>query len=559
MLDDASNHCLYDSILPYLSRQIGDSVVKSAVIEEKCKSAQQAVFIVYFEALNDIVSRVGEHSTANDDDVNQHIPTHWREVLDNGRNRIVIRIWLGSSRWWNLNHPTNNNDNDDNNDVNGNTGKYQGTYLSFLNEIALHEVWGYQLSRDIFLHCHQQQQQCDDTNAIYVPKILDFSFKNHSSYNCNHNTKEAINPIVNSKKTHDPVAAHQDDFPWAIMEYVGSKSKRFDLNGLEYYNDWIKCMIRERDEFGFKCEPHPRWGRIPVTDCIPYAETVLTNVILPIHKYFLNHYDQLDSTQFTVLDQKLLCPKVTNYMDMVRCYREKYERYICQSAASTIPKNLSLQSHNEIKNQDRMGFNITINSTSNEVQLSLCSTIRKLGMAISRLEEETHRHGRMLLCTTPVLCHMDLQPQNLLFGKQNINNNTSDASASQLEQLHGLPGTGTLSSSATIVSVLDWEEAALADPRFEILLLCRKVCANRQQADYIWNKYHEAIAAEGMQQEEDDLIDPWLKLETVHNITSLVLQIVAAGGRNSWETNKDILAKIERDFQRLVWMGWTFL
>lgn len=386
MLDDASNHCLHDSILPYLSRQIGDSVVKSVVIEEKCKSAQQAVYIVFFEALNDdVVSRVGErssHSTANDDDVNQYIPIHWKEALDNGRNRIVIRIWLGSSRWWNLNHPTNNNnDNDDNNDINGNTGKYPSAYLSSLNEIALHEVWGYQLSRNIFLHCHQQQQR-DDSNAIYVPKILDFSFNNHSNDNCKHNTKEAVHPIVNSKKTHDPVAAAHQDFPWAIMEYVGSKSKRFDLNGLEYYNDWMKCMIRERDEFGFKCEPHPRWGRIPVTDCIPYAETVLTNVILPIHKYFLNHYDQSDSTHFTVLDQKLLCPKVTTYMDIMRCYREKYERYICQSATTTIPENLSLPRHDAIRNQDLIDCNQNINSTSNEVQSSLCSTIRKLGMAI---------------------------------------------------------------------------------------------------------------------------------------------------------------------------------
>jgi thiamine kinase-like enzyme len=155
--------------------------------------------------------------------------------------------------------------------------------------------------------------------------------------------------------------------------------------------------------------------------------------------------------------------------------------------------------------------------------------VELLGRAIHRLEQEAVEYGLMETATTTddslpcVLCHMDLQPQNILFDE-------NDA----------------------ILSVLDWEDAAYADPRFELLLLCRKVLANRQQADALWQLYQDRTST------KLGPLDPWLRLETVHSLTTLVLQACAGGGRSPWEDQKDLWGKVDREFQRLVLAGWTF-
>ncbi|KAI2503793.1 hypothetical protein MHU86_10687 [Fragilaria crotonensis] len=115
-----------------------------------------------------------------------------------------------------------------------------------------------------------------------------------------------------------------------------------------------------------------------------------------------------------------------------------------------------------------------------------------------------------------VLVHMDCQPQNLIFHR--CENHTF------------------------ISSVLDWEEAAYADARFELLLMGRKVCANRKQADTIWETYEAECQLLGD-------IEPWLRLEAIHSITTLTLQSLnlLGGGRNPWESNPDLWQKIERD------------
>jgi aminoglycoside phosphotransferase (APT) family kinase protein len=86
---------------------------------------------------------------------------------------------------------------------------------------------------------------------------------------------------------------------------------------------------------------------------------------------------------------------------------------------------------------------------------------------------------------------MDCQPQNMIFYRSE--------------------------SETHVSSVLDWEEAAYADPRFELILLGRKVCANREQADIIWKTYEDECQTLGD-------IEPWLRLETLHSIITLVLQ-----------------------------------
>ena len=160
-------------------------------------------------------------------------------------------------------------------------------------------------------------------------------------------------------------------------------------------------------------------------------------------------------------------------------------------------------------------------SAQNETLMSLLKT---LDQCILELSDNAFEINPL----PGVLVHMDCQPQNFIFGKSG--------------------------DKTFICSVLDWEEAAFADPRFELLLLCRKVCANRKQADCIWKTY-----AKECQPLIGD-IEPWLRLETIHSITSLTLQSLnlLGGGRNPWESHREILEKIEREFCRLVPLGKGF-
>ena len=111
-----------------------------------------------------------------------------------------------------------------------------------------------------------------------------------------------------------------------------------------------------------------------------------------------------------------------------------------------------------------------------------------------------------------------------------------------------------------ISSVLDWEEAAYADPRFELLMLCRKVCANREQAEVVWNTYEQEYnSGDNNKTLKLGPLQPWLELETVHSISTLLMQSMdlLGGGRSPWESKPDLWGKIEREIQRLEQQyGW---
>mmetsp|Transcript_9915 Transcript_9915/g.14742 ORF Transcript_9915/g.14742 Transcript_9915/m.14742 type:complete len:229 (+) Transcript_9915:1-687(+) len=133
------------------------------------------------------------------------------------------------------------------------------------------------------------------------------------------------------------------------------------------------------------------------------------------------------------------------------------------------------------------------------------------------------------------LVHCDLQPQNLIFWRRN------DVSVN------------TESYVPNVAYILDWEEAALADLRFELLLICRKVCANMEQATSVWNYYREMTLSQ--HQVDIGTLEPWLKLEGVHSITTLAMQALLGGGRNPWETKPDLICKIDRELLRLISLG----
>jgi len=427
-------------ILTFLEDKLGTKAVESMQVEE-IQSAQQRVLVLQF---------LGDNDNVADDD--------WKDALRAGRNHLVVRIWKGGKRWFNLNHCCSSS-----------SGSSHGTNSNAqLEAIAAHEVWGYQSARQALM-VDSRSRTASNKNLVRIPAVLYFS---------------SAAPSPGEAAHHEP--------PWAIFEYVGAQSTLFD-DGRRLDDSWTTGMTKVREEFGFS-EPHPRWGRVPVEGALEYALTVLHNAILPWQRNFDGRQ------QHNAMHPSSAIPKHC-YSDMVQLYREKLGTFIMKSDEEEDKRDSALQ-----------------------------TAISKLAAAIERLEKEATETDS-LKPLPPVLCHMDCQPQNVLFAR-----NSSDADA----------------TSAVLVSVLDWEEATYADPRFELLMLCRRVCANRSQADRVWQTYQEEMNV------PLGSIEPWLKLETVHSITTLLLQATAGGGRSPWETKHDLRRKIEREFHRLEAVGWTF-
>jgi hypothetical protein len=399
-------------ILDFLRAHLGQW---EGVSISAAKSAQQQVWIL----------TLGPPHTVADDSC-------WRHALEQGRRRLVVRLWKSGRRWWNLNH-------DDRCD---------------LYSAAISEVTAYRLAREALT-------AVSGSKGLRIPRVLHFSV-----------------PVENEN-------------PWAILEYVGEHSTLFE-EASDLDSSWIDSMVQVRTEFGFS-EPHPRWGRVPVDKALTFARHVLFTVMVPLHTYQQQQQIAEAASRFIGLD----FPKHTEnsttrgyrFMDMVNIYHEKL---------SIILKQVCLQ------------------DKRSQVHIQL------LEKAIVFLEQEGLANGfddETLPC---VLCHMDCQPQNLLFCR------------------------GKNDDSPRIVSVLDWEEAAYADPRFELLLLCRKVAANRTQAEHLWQSYQDNMAC------QLGPIDPWLLLETVHSITTLLLQAcVGSAGKSPWEAAPDLWGKIDRECKRL--------
>jgi hypothetical protein len=318
------------------------------------------------------------------------------------------------------------------------------------------------------------------------------------------------------------VENHQEEgHRWAIIEYIGPSSPTSN-NDDELATFWTKRMIKVRPEFGFD-EPHPRWGRLPIPDCLHYARLLLDQVIVPLHKYCWDHQQELSQSSSPC---RFLCDgkdaKSGNfyytYSHMVDIYQAAWVDLHTASVATTKE---------------------TLNNGSSFFQMAV-STLQKCIQQLTHYRIDVPDNATVP--PTPVLVHMDLQPQNLLWNRQ--------AQSVLMEN----SGSNESSFHWYVKGVLDWEDAAWADPRFELMLLARKVCANRVQANEVWahyqNKFPQLLLGP---------IDPWLHLETVHSLTTLLLQFTnTSAGRSPWEGPSDLRGKIEREFARLVQRGWDF-
>lgn len=476
---------ILDKILGLLEESSGGASWQLEEISQ-AKSAQQEVFVLRF-ANKDSAAKVLNNNNDNDCTDSRR----WE------KQRLVLRIWRGGSRWWNLNR------NED------------------PLELAKSEIHGYRVAFQALRDYHDNNLADSVQSRLpRIPRVLHFDLPQ---------PKNILDPDSNR-------------ICWAVLEYVGADENDLLMAGrpnneerlitgekIEYKvnRSFLKGMIKIRREFGFE-ELHPRWGRVPVDEALEYASSITKQFLLPLHSHSRKLY--CENTDLQALPQSKETSDITeikSFSSMVALYRKAW------TETSTTIKNL--QEHAQMNTQ--------------QSRIEKC--LRYLDKGIEFLSTITTTIPPL----DPVLLHLDLQPQNLIF-----------------YQHSGL----ATSRVPRVFSVLDWEDAAFGDPRFDLVLLCRKVCANREQADALWNEYALALTGDGGVTGSYDTnngiatpckqnanlpnklgllgpIEPWLYLETVHSITTMLLQSMdlVNGGRNPWETKKDLWGKLDREFQRL--------
>ena len=401
------------------------------------------------------------------------------------------------------------------------------------------------------------------TTPVYMPEVLYFSHDN-----TNNNESMANNNCCNCKKLDNQL--DDDDAPWALLSYFDNNysnsneetqsSSTSTLGASDLDGRRIPChhfsttMIKTRYEFRFD-EQHPRHGRVPVDECLGYAQMILRDVIVPIQSSFFALSVADDDDGSSTFHKKM---ELSNHLQSVGW---GHGQLLNDDTAIN-----HFQYHDMIAIYDHalhrlISVSETNDNNMDETMGNLLSMLERCVAVLSSEWDGNSTTGKPPPLP-PVLCHMDLQPQNLAFWRivPDSNNN---------EEGHTIH---TTAKHCSIASIMDWEEACYADPRFEILLVCRKVLANREQADILWQSYSNHVKEVGNQLLSSSRngnpvccwdvgpIEPWLKLETVHSLCTLLLQAMdlLGGGRSPWETKPDLLGKIKRERQRLVQMGWHF-
>jgi Phosphotransferase enzyme family len=447
-----------DECLDCLSRIILGRVV---LLHKTLPSAQQQIAIASIDVRNDKETKsssafevVDERNGAQVGPVSPECDNVLGSA-DGDKAFVVVRRWLRSSRWWNLNAPA------------------VLDPSSTAHDMARWEVAGYRVARKAL--------------GSLVPRVL---------YSSVDRIEDQEAPTSSS--------------PWSVFEHVAGNGE----NAPSQY--WFQSMVKVRHEFGYD-EPHPRWGRVPADQCLEYSLLVLHQVVIPLHRYCRKHPLQSHNP-----DLLALCGYGASIPEC---------RTFTFSGMVAIYEN----AHKSIRLQGLGGRDEGNANPSEPLYLHepFQRAVDLAGQGIKSLKGLLESSSGTIPPMDLVLCHMDYQPQNLLFAPRN---------------------------PKKVLAVLDWEEAAYADPRFDLLLLGRKVCANEQQARALWDAYEAQLAMERGGEEGASgaaktprlgSFEPWLHLETVHSLTTLLLQAVGGGGRSPWETQPELWDKIEREMLRL--------
>jgi len=499
-------------------------------------SAQQRVIIVTVELSHQ------NHHNHPPEDHNQSYHRHHispstlgKRILDEltrSQGRLVLRIWKGGARWWNL------------------TSNAKQECI----KLAHSEVAGYKLARFTFEWYHQYcRNSCDGGSRICIPQVLYFDDSSQETYR----TKQTS---TNETDNHDwevggasasPLSDTTCHYhPWAILSHVKDLSilvandidinEQHDLDdGMEKYvfcDEFVTDMVKVRREFGFD-EPHPRHGRVCIENALEYAMNVLNCVVIPMHTVFFSfdaaaasgdggggendNYGEWmqtfrDEIQTLNMYNIYGSGKGVTYEDMVHLYHDRMDK---------IQQSLKEYQRNKVHHN-----NTDDDDDDDDDKMDVLVNILSEFLPRLFLEAKTVQAFSLPFA----LCHLDLQPQNMILYK----------SATTMSRV-------TDSNVPRIAAILDWEESCYADPRFELLLLCRKVVANRQQADELWEHYSNFVRSRfGM---DVGPMDPWLRLESVHSLLTMCMQglNLLEGGRSPWEGNSDLRGKIDREMYRL--------
>lgn len=310
----------------------------------------------------------------------------------------------------------------------------------------------------------------------------------------------------------------KNSFYWALLSFVGRESNNFGHCRCHDIT-FTQQMVKVRREFEFD-ELHPRHGRVDEQRCERYAIKILEQVVLPLHKYFFSCAQQNESHCVTNYWKSLHDLGLQEHEIFFRSGPIFYRDMICayKDALKRMQKYMNIDCGVDIKDRH------------------ITSLLNVIKLCLKHLDQQERSISKI----PASLVHCDLQPQNLIFWKE----------SSQIIGENCIP---------EISSVLDWEEANFADPRFEVLLICRKVCANMNQAHKIWAHYKRRVV-DSFRDVIVGAIEPWLQLEGVHSIVALTLQVMnlIGGGRNPWESKKDLKGKIDRELYRLIMLGMTF-
>ena len=520
-MSNTSNHRVQKTLIEvkdYLTHILPELQI-SAI--EELPSAQQHVCILHFPP-KQVISCNGHESPKQSLECKDENMTtsqtlqRLKRAIHEGNGRLIVRIWKGGSRWWNLN---------------------RHDAESFLH-VARAEIAGYRVATEALdsynYTCQQFESNhiCDEMNQRFL--------RGKHLKKTEVKVPEVLHCFIPQKDNEDGI------LPYAIFSYIGKDSLNFknNINDNEnkatnwtYTDRFIRDMVKIRYEFGFD-EPHPRHGRVCVDLALDYAIHVLDSIVLPLHFVFYRSYfgcttknplmisskeDTMSlqweghtvNSDFKHTSETLAC----TYIDMVRLYSDTLVKIVNQ-----------IQSNQQ---------------TRNDGYLTILAQVLQNCLESLLVEAKTLQTSKGEKHFMPaVLCHMDLQPQNMIFRQY----------SEGLEEIDSIPN---------ITHVLDWEEACYCDPRFELLLICRKVTANRYQADSIWQYYTEKM--NGMLNFQHDVIQlgriqPWLRLEGVHSIITLTLQELnmQGGGRTPWEKKVEIRKKVRNEFCRLIDLGWSF-
>lgn len=528
---------------------------------KRLKSAQQHVLVLSVELQQHSTKNLHQPDQNDNPQSNQEI-RKLKDIILKGDGKIVLRIWSNGARWWNLNMKqlflcVDSDVSDDESTHN------EEQLLILRNRLALSEVSGYRVAKRAIQYYNMKRRK----NNEKIPE------QEHQSLE----TRICIPEVIHFNLEENPSLTSQ---PWALFSYVGEGSSHINNDEeirLDKSSRWFVCddfiynMVKIRHEFGFD-EPHPRHGRVNVDQALDYALQVLDTIILPIHFAFFdefyakynngkkhprNHFESdllkedscnlvwdwfsknhnSNSISDDLMNSNEQRQSSCTYKDMVKFY----ETVITNLQNQLNPKECSeINEAEHIQAKDQ-------NNDNNDKKFAILIDV--LTECVQTLQTESNDFADIQELPA-VLCHIDLQPQNMILCKKVAFNNDGDE----------IP---------KIFSVLDWEESCYADPRFELLLLCRKVVANRDQANVLWDRYESFVNGNfGAQVCEHrrypsgeckiGSIEPWLKLETVHSILTMTIQGMDLGGRSPWEEKPELFDKISRELMRLESLGWKF-